>query len=171
MLVIDRSDAGLARADQADRIVASADAGLEHGEVASALLEVQAGERKQRFEGAEFFAEPLRDVGDGSFDPQFQAGERVVADLDAVDLNPFVETKEMRRGEQAGPQAIGAADLSAHRRRAALAVRAGHHHRDALQPRAIDSERFQQSGHAREADAVAVFRQVEHYSSPMAEKV
>ena len=110
-------------------------------------------------------------VGDGSFDPQFQASERVVADLDAIDLNPFVETQEMRRGEQAGPQAIGAADLSAHRRRAALAVRAGHHHRDALQPRAIDSERFQQSGHAREADAVAVFRQVEHYSSPMAEKV
>ena len=27
------------------------------------------------------------------------------------------------------------------------------------------------SGHAREADAVAVFRQVEHYSNPMAEKV
>ena len=32
-------------------------------------------------------------------------------------------------------------------------------------------ERVQQFGHAREADAVAVFRQVEHYSSPMAEKV
>ncbi len=171
MLVIDRGDAGLARADEADRIVASADAGLEHREVASAFLEVQAGERKQRFERAELFAEPFRDLGDGSFDPPLQAGERVVADLDAIDLNPFVETKQMRRGEEAGPQAIGAADLSAHRRRAALAVRAGHHHRDALQPRAIDSERFQQCGHAREADAVAVFRQVEHYSSPMAEKV
>ena len=56
MLVIDRGDAGLARADQADRIVASADAGLEHREVALALLEVQAGERKQRFEGAELLA-------------------------------------------------------------------------------------------------------------------
>jgi hypothetical protein len=40
-----------------------------------------------------------------------------------------------------------------------------------LQSRAIDSERFQQSGHACEADAIAVFRQVEHYSSPMAVKV
>ncbi len=108
---------------------------------------------------------------DGSLDPQFQAGERIVADLDAVDLNPFVETKKVRGGEEAGPQAIGAADARAHRRRTALAVRAGHHHRDALQPRAIDSERFQQSGHAREADAIAVFREVEHYSSPMAEKV
>ena len=137
----------------------------------SALLEVQAGQRKQRFEGAEFFADPLRDICDGSFDPQLQASERVVADLDAVDLNPFVETQQMRRREQAGPQAIGAADLSAHRRRAALAVRTRHHDRDALQPRAIDAERFQQSGHAREANAVAVFRQVEHYSSPMAEKV
>ena len=171
MLVIDRSDASLVRADEADRIVASADAGLEHGEVASALLEVQASECEQRFERAEFFAHPLRDGCDGSFDPQLQASERVVADLDAIDLNPFVETQEMRGGEEAGAQTIGAADLSAHRRRAALAVRARHHHRDALQPRAIDSERFQQSGHAREADAVAVFRQVEHYSSPMAEKV
>src|SRR5438034_1270671 len=78
MLVIDRSDASLVRADEADRIVTSADAGLEHSEVASALLEVEAGQCEQRFE---------------------------------------------------------------------------------------------QSGHAREADAVAVFRQVEHYSSPMAEKV
>ena len=110
-------------------------------------------------------------VCDGSLDPRFQASERVVADLDAVDLNPFVETKKMRGREEAGPQAIGAADARAHRRRAALAVRAGHHHRNALQPRAIDSERFQQFGHARQADAIAVFRQVEHYSNPMAEKV
>ena len=94
MLVIDRGDAGFARADQADRIVASADAGLEHREVASALLEVQAGQRKQRFEGAELFAEPFRDIGDGGFDLRLQAGERVVADLDAIDLDPFVETTE-----------------------------------------------------------------------------
>ena len=171
MLVIDRGDAGLARADETDRIVASADAGLEHRKVAFAVLEVQAGKREQRFERAELLAHALRDGCDGGFDPRFQAGERVVVDLDAVDLNPFVETKEMRRGEEAGPQAIGAADAGAHRRRTALAVRAGHHHRNALQPRAIDCERVQQFGHAREADAVAVFRQVEHYSSPMAEKV
>ena len=60
---------------------------------------------------------------------------------------------------------------SAHRRRAALAVRAGHHDGYALQPCAIDVERVQQFGHAREADVIAVFGQVEHYSSPMAEKV
>src|ERR1043165_708289 len=76
----------------------------------------------------------------------------------------------MRGSEDAGPQAIGAADTRAHRRRAALAVRASHHHGDALQPCAIDTERFQQCGHAREANAIAVFRQVEHYSNPMAEK-
>ena len=68
MLVIDRSDASLVRADEADRIVASADAGLEHGEVASALLEVQTGKREQRFESAEFFAETLRDICDGCLD-------------------------------------------------------------------------------------------------------
>ena len=75
MLVIDRGDAGLARADQADRIVAAADAGLEHGEVASALLEVEAGQRKQRLERAELFAEPFRDLGDGGLDPLLQAGK------------------------------------------------------------------------------------------------
>ena len=171
MLVIDRSDASLVRADEADRIVAAADAGLEHGEVASAFLEVEASEREQRFERAEFFAEPFRDLGDGGVDLPLQAVERVVVDVGTIDLNPFIETKQMRRREQAGAQAIGAADLSAHRRRAALAVRAGHHHRDALQPRAIDCERFQQRRHAREADAIAVFRQVEHYSSPIATKL
>ena len=45
----------------------------------------------------------------------------------------------MRRGEEPGPQAVGVADPGAHRRRAALAVRAGHHHRMSLKPRAIDS--------------------------------
>ena len=131
------------RADEADRIVASADAGLEHCEIAAGLLEVQAGEREQRFECAELLAHAVRDGCDGRFDPAFQASERVVVDLDAIDLNPFVETQKMRRGEEAGPQTIGAGDSGAHRRGAALAVRAGHHHRDVLQPRAIDSERFQ----------------------------
>src|SRR3954452_23725710 len=73
MLVIDRSDASLVRADEADRIVAPADAGLEHGEVAVALLEVQASECEQRFERAEFFAEPFRDLGDGGVDLPLQA--------------------------------------------------------------------------------------------------
>ena len=132
MLVIDRGDARLARADQADRIIAPADAGLEHGEVAAAFLEVEAGQRKQRFERAEFFAEPFRDLDDGSVNAPLQASERVVADHDAVDLDPLVETKKMRGGEEAAPQAIGAANARAHRRRAALAVRAGDHHRDAL---------------------------------------
>ena len=59
MLVIDRGHAGLQRADQADRIVAAADAGLEHGEFAFAFLKVEAGQRKQRFEGAELLAEPF----------------------------------------------------------------------------------------------------------------
>ena len=171
MLVIDRGDAGLARAYQPDRIVAAADAGLEHREIAFALLKVQAGERKQRFEGAELFTETFRDIGKSGFDRRLQAGERVIADLDAIDLDPFVETIKVRGGEQAGPQAIGAADTGAHGCRAALAVRAGDHDRDALQPRAIDVERVQQFGHAREAKTVTVFRKIEHYSSPMAEKV
>ena len=71
MLVIDRGDAGLERADQADRIVAAADAGLEHREIAFALLEMQAGQREQRLEGAEFLAAPLRNRGDGGLDPRF----------------------------------------------------------------------------------------------------
>src|SRR2546423_9792693 len=171
MVVIDRRNASLVRADEADRIIASADAGLEHHEVALAVLKVQAGKRKQRFERTELLTHALRNGCDGRFDPLFQAGERFVVDLDAIELDPFIETKKMRRREQAGAQAKGAADTGAHRRGTALAVRAGHHHRDTLQPRAPDSERFQQSGHSREADAVAVFRQVEHYSSPMAEKV
>ena len=171
MLEIDRGDAGLARADQTDRIVAAADAGLEHREVAVALLKMQAGKREQRFEGAEFFAETLRDVGDGGFDPELQARECVIADLDAVDLNPFVETEEMRRGEQAGAQAIGAADPA---------------HIAAVLPLPFEpvtttelrcsrtrsmASAFQQLRQARKADAVAIFRQIEHYSSPMAEKV
>src|SRR4029077_10740557 len=48
MLVIDRGDAGLARADQADRIVASADAGLEYDELAFVLLKIEARQYKKR---------------------------------------------------------------------------------------------------------------------------
>ena len=87
MLVIDRGDAGDERADQTHRIVAAADAGLEHREIAFALLEMQAGQREQGFEGAELFAAALRDFGDGGFDPRRQPRQIVVADLGAVDLN------------------------------------------------------------------------------------
>src|SRR5207253_10180045 len=100
MLIVDRGDAGLACTNQAHRVIAAADAGLEHRKVASALLEVQAGKREQRFEGAELLVHAVRDSCDGSIDPQFQAVERVVADLDAIDLNPFIESQEMRGGEE-----------------------------------------------------------------------
>src|SRR3954452_12340036 len=65
MLVVDRRDARLVRADEADRIIAAADARLEHREVACALLEVETSECKQRFERAESFAEPFRDLCNG----------------------------------------------------------------------------------------------------------
>ena len=52
MLVIDRGDAGLACTDQTHRVIAPADAGLEHRKVAFALLEMQAGKREQRDERA-----------------------------------------------------------------------------------------------------------------------
>ena len=100
-----------------------------------------------------------------------QPREGVITDLGIVDPDPFVEAQQMRRGEEAGSQAIGAADRGAHRRRAALAVRAGHHDRVALQPGAIDAEHIEQFGQAREADAVAIFRQVKHSSNPIAENV
>ena len=56
MLVIDRGDACHGRADQAHRVVAAADAGLEHREIATALLKMQAGQREQRLEGSEFLS-------------------------------------------------------------------------------------------------------------------
>ena len=141
MLVIDRGRRRFARADQADRIVAAADAGLEHGELAFALLKMEAGQRKQRLERAELFAARcrnrliwrLRSLASGARRPRRRSRRHRP--------DPLVETQQMRRGEEAGPQAIGAADRGAHRRRAALAVRAGHHHRMTLQPRAIDAER------------------------------
>ena len=58
MFVIDRGHASDARADQAHRVVAAADAGLEHREIASLLLEIQAGQREQGFERAEPFMAP-----------------------------------------------------------------------------------------------------------------
>src|SRR5665213_4356102 len=101
MLVIDRGDAGDVRADQADRIVTAADAGLEHRKIATALLKMQAGQREHRLEGAEFFAALPRNRWYRGRDPSYQARQFVVADRHAIDLKPFVETVEMRRGEQA----------------------------------------------------------------------
>jgi hypothetical protein len=68
----------------------------------------------------------------------------------------------MRGGEEAGSQAIGAADRGAHSRRAAFSVRAGHDHRMTLQPCAVDAEHIEQFGQARQANAVAVFGKVKH---------
>ena len=58
MFVIDRGHTSDARADQAHRVVAAADAGLEHREIASLLLEIQAGQREQGFERSELFMAP-----------------------------------------------------------------------------------------------------------------
>ena len=57
---------------------------------------MQAGEREQRFERAECFAETFRNLGDGAVDSLLQPGKCLVADFDAVDLNPFIETEQMR---------------------------------------------------------------------------
>ncbi len=62
MLVIDRGHAGLERADQANRIVAAADAGLEHREIAFAFLKMQAGQREQGFEGAELSRRAVAEI-------------------------------------------------------------------------------------------------------------
>ena len=126
------------------------------------LLKMQAGEREQGFEGAELFAAPRRDLGDRGFDPLIQPGQIGIADLDAIDLNPFVEAIQMRRGEQSGAQAIGAADAGAECRGRTLAIRAGDDHRDARQSRAIDGEIVEQFGHSSQANAVAEFRKIKH---------
>ena len=153
-------------------MIAGADAGLEHREVAFALLKVQAGERKQRFEGAELFTETFREHRQERLrTARLQAGERVIADLDAIDLDPFVETIKVRGGEQAGPQAIGAADTGAHGCRAALAVEPVTTIEMRCSRARSMSSAFKQFGHTREAKTVTVFRKIEHYSSPMAEKV
>src|SRR5258708_10700295 len=60
MLVVDRGDAGYERADQAHRIVAAADAGLDHREIALLFLKIKTGQPEHSFEGAEFFAFALR---------------------------------------------------------------------------------------------------------------
>jgi hypothetical protein len=123
---------------------------------------MQAPQREQGFEGAKLFAAPRRDVGDRGFDPLNQPRQIGIADLGAIDLDPFVETTEMRRGEQPRAQAISAADSGAECRGRALAVRSGDDHRVARQPRSIDGEGVEQLGHPRQADAGAEFREIEH---------
>src|SRR3981189_688058 len=108
MLVIDRGPASLERADQADRLQAAADAGLEHDELASALPKMQAGQCKQRLEGAEALAALARNGGDGGLTPCPRARKGLIADLGFIDPDPLIEAQQMRRGEQPGPQAPSA---------------------------------------------------------------
>ncbi len=58
VFVIDRGHRSNARADQAHGIVAAANAGLEHREIAFALSEIQAGQRKHRLERPELSGLP-----------------------------------------------------------------------------------------------------------------
>src|ERR1700730_11619983 len=113
MLVIDRGDAACERADQAYRIIAAADAGLEHREVALAFLKMQAGQREQGLKTSECFAPALRDFGDRGFDPRRQTCQIAMADLGAIHRKPLVETIGRRRGEESRTQAMGAGDMSA----------------------------------------------------------
>ena len=93
MLVVDRSHTGSECADQTYRVVAAADAGLEHGEIALAFLKMQAGEREHGFEGAEFLAPTLRYLGDSSFDSQRKARLVIIANGRSIDLKTLVDTK------------------------------------------------------------------------------
>src|SRR4051794_30923032 len=77
----------------------------------------------------------------------------------------------MRRGEETRAQTRGVADRCAHRGRTALAVRTAHDNRLALQPPAIDTQYIEQFAKPRQADAVAIFRQVKHYNNPIARNV
>src|SRR6266404_339830 len=171
MLVIDRCDAGQLRADQAHRIVTAADAGLEHRAIAIPLLKIQAGQREQGLEGSEFFSGTPRDFGYSLLDPRLQPRQVVIADISAVDLNPFVPTIQMRRGEQTGSQAIGACDAGAERRGRAFAIGPRHDNRNTRQPCPVHRERIEQVGHPCQANPVTVFWKVKHYSSPVAENV
>ena len=167
MLVIDRGDTGRARADQTYRIIAAADAGLEHGEVASPVLKMPAGQREHGLEAPEFLVPPHGNVSDGGADARDEMRQLSIADRRPIDLKAFVEAIKMRRGEQAGAQAKRVADTGAERRGASLAVRPGDDHRDALQPGPIHRDDFEQLGHPRQAYAVAVFRQVKQSIIPL----
>ncbi len=94
---IDRGDAGDVGADQPNRIVASADARLEHGEFAFGLLEIQAGQRELSLEGTEgLMQRVLLEICDGGGHAQDEGFQQLVIDGDAVDLEALVEAIEMR---------------------------------------------------------------------------
>ncbi len=150
------------RADEAHRIVTAADAGLEHRETAIPLLKIQAGQRKQGLEGAEFFSATPRDFGDRHLDPRLQPRQLVIADIGAVDPNPFVPTIQMRRGEQTGSQATGAGDTGAERSGGAFAIGARHHNRNPREPGPVHRESVEQVCHPCQTNPVAVFWKIEH---------
>src|ERR1019366_1925438 len=166
MLVIDRGHTGGECADQTYRIVAPADAGLEHREIALAFLKIKAGQRKQSLEGAEFFTPALRDFGNSGFDPRHQARQIIIANGRAIDLKPFVEAIQMRRGEHSGSQAVGAGDAGAEGRGRAFAVRTCHSDRIAREPCPIHRKGIEQVGHPRQTNVIPVFRKIKHSAVP-----
>src|SRR5579863_515310 len=89
-----------------------------------------------------------------------------VVDRRAVDLKPLVDAKEMRRGEQAGPQAVSARDVGAEGSGRALAVGAAHRHRIAREPGAVDHEAIKQLRHSRQTNPIAKFGKVKHSRAP-----
>ena len=96
MLVIDRGDAGDARSDQTYRIVAAANTGLEHREIATALLEIEAGQREHGFERAEGWLRRADSPRNRGADPRSKLRQLAVADRRAVDLKPLIESIEVR---------------------------------------------------------------------------
>src|SRR5579863_5142094 len=80
MFIVDRSHAGHAAIDQADRVIAAADTRLKHGKFATALLKIEAGEGEHGFEGAESFAVMRRYPGNFDRDPRFKPFQMAVVD-------------------------------------------------------------------------------------------
>ena len=84
---------------QTNRIIAAANAGLEHREFAIAFLEIQAGHANMASKAPKRSPRRRRNIGDGGLDPRNEPCQIVIANGRAIDLKPFVETKQMRRGE------------------------------------------------------------------------
>ena len=91
MLVIDRGDAGDASSHQTYRIVAAANAGLEHREIAIAFLEIETGQCEHGFERAKALVQPRRHPRNPGTDPRREIRQLGVADRRAVDLKPLIE--------------------------------------------------------------------------------
>ena len=96
MFVVNRGHRGYVAAEQANRIVTAADAGLEHHEFAIALLEIEAGEREHGFERAELLASPLRNDIDRGSDAFLKLAQGFIVDRRAADIKPLVDAKQMR---------------------------------------------------------------------------